>query len=156
MNLPACEPIMMPRAGKLRASRKAGKLWASVQDTDCRTSGGPPRGSTDSVVSSQRPPPTIYWQSHPHPEPANIGTRPDAHAQLEEDDDVCEGHGRFTRRPKPTDAASICLWWSLRGLNPRPSECHPDALPAELRPLRKANVEYLWFFTLLYQLSYTA
>ena len=40
----------------------------------------------------------------------------------------------------------VYCWWRRRGSNPRPSDCEPDALPAELRPhvLRTIAILALW------------
>ena len=45
---------------------------------------------------------------------------------------------------------TICVrrWWRRRGLNPRPPDCEPGALPAELRPQNKYD-----YITLTHQLS---
>ena len=49
------------------------------------------------------------------------------------------------------------IWWRRRGLNPRPPDCEPGALPAELRPhailLLYLNHEIVQGFNHIYSLT---
>ena len=51
----------------------------------------------------------------------------------------------------------ILIWWSMGGSNPRPQDCEPCALPAELMPRekpRKNGLSILHFSTILSKIKY--